>query len=59
MVGLCDGTAARGTSLDLVDEFHAFHDLSPYCVLAIQKVGVVQTDEKLAVGAVRTTGSSH
>ncbi len=38
--------------LDLVDMFHTFNDMPPHGILPIEERGIVEANEKLAVGAV-------
>src|SRR5688500_15752713 len=38
---------------------HAFDDLAPDRVLAVEEAALVQADEELAVGAVRVAGPRH
>src|SRR4051794_5370028 len=53
------GPAATAAALDLVDQFHAFHDLTPDRVLAVQVRGWLEHDEELAVRAVRALRARH
>src|SRR5690606_12283250 len=49
----------RLTALDLVDIFHAFDDLTPDRILAVQEARIAEADEELRIGAVRILGASH
>src|SRR4030095_16660586 len=42
-----------------VDIFHAALDLAPHRILIVEEARVVETDEELAVGAVRIAGARH
>ena len=55
VIGIGHRTAARSATLQFVDVIHAFDDLTPHGIFAIQKSGVLETDEELAVGAVWQT----
>src|SRR5580698_677103 len=48
-----DGAAAAFAAFDLVDVLHAFGDLAPDGVLAVEVGGRGEHDVELAVGAVR------
>ena len=55
VVGIVDRAAARCATLYFVDVIHAFDNLTPHGILAIQKSGVLEADEELAVGAIWQT----
>src|SRR6185503_14577838 len=44
---------------ECVDMFHTALDLAPDRILVVEERGVVEADEKLAVGAVRVLGAGH
>src|SRR6195952_1468658 len=47
---------AFGQSVDIV---HAFDDLAPDRVLAVEEAAIVEADEELAVGAIRALRTGH
>src|SRR5262249_40107832 len=49
----------RFAALDLVDVFHALDHLAPDRVLVVEKAGVVEANEKLAVAGVRIGCTGH
>src|SRR5690606_12246790 len=51
--------AHRLAALDLVDVLHAFDDLAPHGVLAVEPGGISEADEELAVAGVRVHGAGH
>ena len=53
------GVGGRLAPFQHADELHAVGDLAPDGVLAVEERGVVENDEKLAVGAVRILGAGH
>ncbi len=42
-----------------VDIFHAFDDIAPHGILAVEEGRIVEDDEELAVRAVRILGAGH
>src|SRR5690242_6084077 len=53
------GILHRLAALDLIDILHAFDDLAPHGVLAIEEGGVVEADEELRIRRVRVLGARH
>src|SRR5262245_4906985 len=59
LVGIGDRAAVALPLLDRVDVLHAFDDLAPHRVLAVEPRGIREADEELAVGAVRIAAARH
>src|SRR5690606_17145994 len=55
LVRILHGLAA----LDLVDILHAGGNLAPDGVLTVEETGVLEADEELAVGRIRTLRAGH
>src|SRR5215469_6532712 len=53
------GVLNRLAALDLVDVFHALNHLPPDRVLVVEKAGIVEANEKLAVTGIRIAGPRH
>src|SRR6187402_1887275 len=53
------GIDHRLAALDLVDIVHAFDDLAPHRVLAVEEGGIVEADEELRIGRVRVLRTRH
>src|SRR4051794_20323726 len=53
------GILHRLATLDLVDVLHAFDHLAPDGVVLVEKAGIVEADEELAVRAVRALRARH
>src|SRR5208282_2986843 len=49
----------RFATFYLVNVFHSFDNLAPNSILSVEKVRIVKTDEKLAIGTVGMICTSH
>src|ERR1700750_1146329 len=53
------GILNRLAALNLVDVFHALDHLAPHRVLVVEKAGIIEADEKLAITGIGIAGTRH